>query len=84
MVKVFGKLKKDERKELEELRKKEIMRLEEDILIIKKCINVMTKVAETNKIITEQYVEKLFQRIENLEDKEIDKKIDKEIEKLYQ
>jgi hypothetical protein len=81
---VFGKLKKDERKELEELRKKEIMRLEEDILIIKKCINVMTKVAETNKNITEQYVEKLFQRIENLEDKEIDKKIDKEIEKLYQ
>ena len=80
---MFGKLKKDERKELEELRQKEIKRLEEDIEVIKKCLNMMSVAVQKNRNSTEEFVGKLAERVEKLEDKEIDKEIDDVIEAMY-
>ena len=81
---MFGKLKKDEKKELEELRKKNLDKMEDDIKLLMKGIVYVTNVIKKNKDVTEESLVELLRRVERLEDKEVDKVIDNELDKMIQ
>jgi len=81
---VFGKLKKDEKKELEELRKKNLDKMEDDIKLLMKGMVYVTNIIKKNKDVTEESLVELLKRVERLEDKEVDKVIDNELDKMIQ
>ena len=81
---MFGKLKKDEKKELEELRKKNLDKMEDDIKLLMKGMVYVTNIIKKNKDVTEESLVELLKRVERLEDKEVDKVIDNELDKMIQ